>query len=124
MKTRLMASANVSQKKLPAKVAVGMLAVALSPTVVHAAETQPAENVKTLETVKVTAEQPTRGSYKAEVTEIGKMKQKLKDIPQSVSVVTHQLIADQGDATLKEALKNVLMLGARDAELRKIIAKL
>lgn len=107
MKTRLMASANVSQKKLPAKVAVGMLAVALSPTVVHAAETQPAENVKTLETVKVTAEQPTRGSYKAEVTEIGKMKQKLKDIPQSVSVVTHQLIADQGDATLKEALKNV-----------------
>ena len=64
---------------------------------------------KTLKTVTVTetAEAPAgKDSLRATETTIGKGKQKLRDIPQSITVVTEKLIDDRNLDTFKEALKN------------------
>nr|WP_049763758.1 TonB-dependent siderophore receptor [Polaromonas naphthalenivorans] len=64
---------------------------------------------KTLKTVTVTetAEAPEgKDSLRATETTIGKGKQKLRDIPQSITVVTEKLIDDRNLDTFKEALKN------------------
>lgn len=103
--TSLKASANVAQSKLPARLTAGMLAAALSPALTYAAGTT-ADSAE-LETVSVTAEQPLRGSYKTETSNIGKQKQALKDIPQAITVVNRQLLDDQLASNLKDALKNV-----------------
>lgn len=102
MKNRLMRSEYLGQHKLPASVAAGMLAVALSPALAAGSE-----STQTLDTVTVEGDAPVRGTYKTETSTIGKIKQKLRDIPQSVSVVNQQLMQDQGAATMKEALRNV-----------------
>ncbi|PXX46355.1 TonB-dependent receptor [Aquitalea magnusonii] len=102
MKQSLQQSPHLAQRKLPARMAVGMLAVALSPSLALAAETG-----QTLETVTVEGEAPLRDTYKTETTSIGKTKQQLRDIPQSITVVNQQLMQDQGVATLKDALRNV-----------------
>ncbi|MGB6055016.1 MAG: TonB-dependent siderophore receptor [Burkholderiaceae bacterium] len=54
--------------------------------------------------VKGKAEEP---AYQAQKSTVGKGNQELRDIPQSVTVVTNQLIHDQNADTLKEALRNV-----------------
>lgn len=102
MKQSLQQSPHLAQRKLPARMAVGMLAVALSPSLALAAETG-----QTLETVTVEGEAPVRDTYKTETTNIGKTKQQLRDIPQSITVVNQQLMQDQAAATLKDALRNV-----------------
>lgn len=102
MKQSLQQSPHLAQRKLPTRMAVGMLAVALSPSLALAAETG-----QTLETVTVEGEAPVRDTYKTETTSIGKTKQQLRDIPQSITVVNQQLMQDQGVATLKDALRNV-----------------
>ena len=64
---------------------------------------------KTLKTVTVTetAEAPEgKDALRATETTIGKGKQKLRDIPQSITVVTEKLIDDRNLDTFKEALKN------------------
>ena len=45
--------------------------------------------------------------YQGVRTTVGKSPQLLRDVPQSVTVVTEQLIQDRGADTLKEALRNV-----------------
>lgn len=45
--------------------------------------------------------------YGADKTSVGKTSQTLREIPQSVTVVTEQLIRDRNADTLKEALRNV-----------------
>lgn len=63
----------------------------------------------TLRTVTVTeqAEAPEgKDALRATETTIGKGKQQLRDIPQSVTVVTEKLIDDRNLDTVKEALKN------------------
>lgn len=102
MKQSLQQSVHLQQRKLPARMAVGMLAVALSPSLALAAE-----NGQTLETVTVEGEAPVRDTYKTVTSNIGKTKQQLRDIPQSITVVNQQLMQDQGAATLKDALRNV-----------------
>lgn len=89
-------------RKLPAKFGAGMLAAALSPGLALAADAP-----TKLETVRVEAETPVRGSLKTESSAIGKLNQKLKDIPQSVTVVSKQLLEDQAVSNLKDALRNV-----------------
>ncbi|MCS3803004.1 catecholate siderophore receptor [Chromobacterium alkanivorans] len=89
-------------RKLPAKIGAGMLAAALSPGLAMAADTP-----TKLETVRVEGETPVRGSLKTESSSIGKLNQKLKDIPQSVTVVSKQLLEDQAVSNLKDALRNV-----------------
>ena len=70
---------------------------------------QQAPTEATLQTVTVTeqAEAPEgKDSVRATETAIGKGKQQLRDIPQSVTVVTERLIDDRNLDTVKEALKN------------------
>lgn len=70
---------------------------------------QSATDEKTLATVKVVDQaeaESGKDSVRATVTTIGKGKQQLRDIPQSVTVVTEKLIDDRNLDTLKEALKN------------------
>ena len=57
--------------------------------------------------VKEKAEAPEgKDALRATETTIGKGKQQLRDIPQSVTVVTEKLIVDRNLDTVKEALKN------------------
>ncbi|MGL6071206.1 MAG: TonB-dependent receptor, partial [Craterilacuibacter sp.] len=83
-----------------AAMAAGMLAAALCPGLVLAAEA----NTR-LDTVQVVGEQATRGTLATGASTIGKTWQQLRDIPQSVTVINQQLIADQGADSLKDALK-------------------
>lgn len=60
----------------------------------------------TLPTIDVKAKRDEKG-YQPEKTQVGKMPQLLRDIPQSITVVPEQLIHDRNADTLKEALRNV-----------------
>ncbi len=79
------------------------------------AQTPPAapDDTPTLDTITVTATgapNPTTGGKPgsaARATSVGKDAQKLKDIPQSVIVITRQQLDDQGTTTLEGAMKNV-----------------
>jgi catecholate siderophore receptor len=74
---------------------------------------------ESLDTVKVTekAEAPEgKDSYRATQTNIGKGTQQLRDIPQSVTVVTEKLIDDRNLDTLKETLKNTAGISFQAAE--------
>lgn len=51
--------------------------------------------------------QEDHGSYQPGFTRVGKTNQLPKDIPQSVTVITEQLMKDRSANTLKEALRNV-----------------
>ena len=69
----------------------------------------PTETGRTLGTVTVreSAEAPEgKDAVRATEVTIGKGKQQLRDIPQSVTVVTERLIDDRNLDTVKEALKN------------------
>lgn len=106
MKRHLTPSAAIAQKKRPNKMLASVLAVSLAPGLALADDAKSSDTAQ-LETIKVQAEQAPRGSYNAATTTLGKQKQALKDVPQAVSVVTRQLIADQGDINMKDVLKNV-----------------
>ena len=66
--------------------------------------------------VKAAAEEAGRESYQATTTRIGKGKQALRDVPQSVTVVTERLIDDRNVDTMKEALKNTAGISFQAAE--------
>lgn len=83
-----------------------VLVLSLAPGLAMADDAKPADSTR-LETITIKAEQAPRGSYNTATTNLGKQKQALKDVPQAVSVVTRQLIADQGDINMKDVLKNV-----------------
>ncbi|MFT3858475.1 MAG: TonB-dependent siderophore receptor [Aquabacterium sp.] len=75
------------------------------------AAVQPADAVsRQLPTVtikdKLDKRPPAKQTYQAVTTTIGKGKQALRDIPQSVTVVTEKLMDDRNQDTVKEALKN------------------
>ena len=68
---------------------------------------------------KATAEPTGKESLNATTTSIGKGKQELRDVPQSITVVTERLLDDRNLDTLKEALKNtggVTFLAAEGGE--------
>lgn len=68
-----------------------------------------AESAKTLATVEVKekAETPeAKTSLRATETSIGKGKQKLRDIPQSITVITERLMDDRNLDDFKEVLRN------------------
>ncbi|AKJ26774.1 catecholate siderophore receptor [Caldimonas brevitalea] len=58
-------------------------------------------------TVKGTAERTGKESYQATTTTAGKGKQELRDIPQSLTVVTEKLMDDKNYDTLKSAMHTV-----------------
>ncbi|MEQ6292559.1 TonB-dependent receptor [Vogesella sp. GCM10023246] len=109
-KTASIVATQGAPKRLPHTMLASMLAASLAPGLAIAADattTASTDSSTTLETVVVTGEQPKRGSYQAGTTTLGKQKQALKDVPQAVSVITRQLMEDQGDVNLKDVLKNV-----------------
>ena len=83
--------------------ALGLLALSLG---IGAAQAVAAE--ATLPTVRVeaAAEESAKDTLRAVTTKIGKGKQELRDIPQSVAVVTERLIDDRHLDTMKEVLHN------------------
>lgn len=79
----------------------------------------PAEASKTLPTVTVKekAESPTgKDALRATTTTIGKGNQALRDIPQSITVVTEKLIDDRNLDTLKDVLHNTAGITFQAAE--------
>lgn len=97
-------------------------ALMLAASVSALAQTTPQNAPTTLPQVVVRekAEAPEgKDSVRATQTTIGKGKQQLRDIPQSVTVVTEKLIDDRNIDTVKEALKNtagITFLAAEGAE--------
>jgi len=67
-------------------------------------------------TVKAKKEEQGKAAYKVNNTAIGKGKQELRDIPQSVTVVTEKLLDDRNVDTLKEALHNTAGITFQAAE--------
>jgi len=67
-------------------------------------------------TVKGAAEQQGKDSVRAKTTTIGKGQQELRDIPQSITVVTEKLLDDRNLDTLKDALKNTAGVTFQAAE--------
>jgi catecholate siderophore receptor len=65
---------------------------------------------------KAAAEPSGKDSLKAGTTRIGKSEQELRDVPQSVTVVTEKLIDDRHLDTLKEALKSTAGIAFQAAE--------
>lgn len=63
---------------------------------------------ESLPEVKVKAERDSEAKgYQGDTTSVGKLQQLPRDIPQSVTVVTEQLMKDRNATTFKEALRNV-----------------
>ena len=70
----------------------------------------------TASTVEAETEKTAKETYQATTTRIGKGNQELRDIPQSVTVVTERLIDDRNLDTLKETLHNTAGISFQAAE--------
>ncbi len=55
----------------------------------------------------MTVEGGGEGDYRADQPSLTKLTQPLRDTPQTIDTVSQQLMADQGDTTLRDALRNV-----------------
>jgi catecholate siderophore receptor len=90
----------------------GLASAAMAQTsvapVAKPAATKPAADEAALPTVRVKAAAEPQGkdAYQATETRIGKGKQDIRDIPQSLTVVTEKLIDDRNLDNVKEVLKN------------------
>ena len=67
-------------------------------------------------TVKGASEQQGKDTVRATTTSIGKGQQELRDVPQSVTVVTERLLDDRNLDTLKDALKTTAGITFQAAE--------
>jgi catecholate siderophore receptor len=97
---------------------LGALAAGLGFVSLSVAQEAPVAESKALPpiTVKGAPEQTGRESYQSTQTRIGKAEQDLRDIPQSLTVVTEKLIEDRRIDTLKEALRNTAGISFLAAE--------
>ena len=104
--------------KLSTLLPLGALAAGFS--LAAAAQTAPApkEAERELPTVKAKAGKEPQGKdgVQATHTEIGKGKQELRDIPQSITVVTEKLMDDRNLDTLKDVLRNTAGISFLAAE--------
>ena len=93
----------------------GLASAALAQT---AASNEPVKAESTLPVMraKATAERAGKEDYQAVETRIGKGRQELRDIPQSITVVTEKLIDDRNLDTLKDVLKNTAGISFQAAE--------
>jgi catecholate siderophore receptor len=91
---------------------LGALAAGFGLAGLAAAQTAPPADTPTAQTVMPvikatgTAERQGKDGVQATTSRIGKGQQELRDIPQSLTVVTEKLIDDRNLDTLKDALKN------------------
>ena len=77
-----------------------------APSKPASAPATPAETTLPVVRAKATVEKSGKEDYQATETQIGKGKQELRDIPQSITVVTEKLIDDRNLDTMKDVLKN------------------
>lgn len=90
---------------------------ALAQTAPAAAASAPARAETTLAPVPVRARAETdKDSVRATTTTIGKGNQELRDIPQSITVITEKLIDDRNLDTMKDALRNTAGITFQAAE--------
>ncbi len=88
-----------------------------APAAPAAAASAPARSEATLAPVPVRARAETdKDSVRATTTTIGKGNQELRDVPQSVTIVTERLIDDRNLDTLKDALRNTAGITFQAAE--------
>ncbi|WP_457445214.1 TonB-dependent receptor [Roseateles sp. P5_E4] len=119
-----MSRKNKSNKsKTQALLPLGALAAGFglaTATLAQTAPTQkaPAKEESVLPTVraKATAEPQGKDGYQATETRIGKGKQDIRDIPQSLTIVTEKLIDDRNLDNVKEVLKNTAGITFQAAE--------
>ena len=97
---------------------LGALAAGLGFVSLSIAQEAPVAESKALPPilVKGVPEQSGKESYQSTQTRIGKADQDLRDVPQSITVVTEKLIEDRNLDTLKEALRNTAGISFLAAE--------
>ena len=103
----------------PALLPLGALAAGFGlASAALAQSVEPARSDSALPVVRAKATTETSGKddYQATETRIGKGKQELRDIPQSITVVTEKLIDDRNLDTMKELLKNTAGITFQAAE--------
>lgn len=103
----------------PALLPLGALAAGFGLSAAALAQTPPPAAPKELPTVKAKASKEAeqgKDSLQATETQIGKGKQELRDIPQSITVVTEKLIDDRNLDTLKDTLKQTAGISFLAAE--------
>ena len=93
-----------------------LLAGSLSAMAQTEANPAPESPAKTLATVTVKEQAEGKDTLRATTTTIGKGQQALRDIPQSITVVTEKLINDRNLDTLKEVLHNTAGVTFQAAE--------
>ncbi len=81
-----------------------------------ASASEPVVKLPTIRIKADAAEPSGKQAYQATTTRIGKGKQELRDVPQSVTVVTEKLIDDRNIDTMKEALKQTAGITFQAAE--------
>ena len=86
------------------------------PASATAAPAPSGETVLPVIRAKVVAEPTGKAAVQATTTSIGKGRQELRDVPQSVTVVTERLIDDRNLDTLKDTLKNTAGISFLAAE--------
>jgi catecholate siderophore receptor len=98
---------------------LGALAAGFGLATAALAQTAPAakeDNVLPTVRAKASAEPQGKDGYQATDTRIGKGKQDLRDIPQSLTIVTEKLIDDRNLDNVKEVLKNTAGITFQAAE--------
>ncbi len=118
-KSRLRPTPSRAPSSTPSTASAAMLplgAMLLAGSLSAMAQTTPSNTLPTV-TVREQAEAPEgKDALRATETGIGKGRQQLRDIPQSVTVVTEKLIDDRNLDTVKEALKNTAGISFLAAE--------
>ncbi|TFV92221.1 TonB-dependent siderophore receptor [Oxalobacteraceae bacterium OM1] len=82
------------------------MAIGMQPAVAQTADTAAKDTTLAPVTVKDKRDREEKG-YQGDKTRVGKTSQLTKDIPQSVTIVSEQLIRERNADTFKEALRNV-----------------
>jgi catecholate siderophore receptor len=93
-----------------------LLALTGSPTWAQTAAAPAPDNTLPVVRAKVATEPSGKETVQATTTRIGKGNQELRDVPQSVTVVTERLIDDRNLDTLKDTLKNTAGISFLAAE--------
>lgn len=100
MSTKKSQSVRKEARKHASLVSAGVLAAAMSPTVVYAA------GEAKLDTIHVSDTKAIRSGYQSATTTVGKRNMEVQELPQSITIINQQLMRDQATTDLKEALKN------------------
>jgi catecholate siderophore receptor len=91
---------------LPISTLAAAMVFGMAPAQAQTTETQGKDTTLPTVTVKDKRDREEKG-YQGEKTRVGKTPQLTKDIPQSVTIVSEQLIRERNADTFKEALRNV-----------------